>query len=145
MKFVSTDPRDVRQVTCRHTLVQPIPSTGHLWMPENIANIHWPPKDAPLKMFIDAVMKTFGPDCWNTSFLTDFTFQPTLVRRWFRNRELFELQLWHGETESFKDVGCFVAAKIYNHLFDKKNHRVVVATSGDTGGAVAAACAKENG
>ena len=53
--------------------------------------------------------------------------------------------MFHGPTESFKDVGCFVAAQIYHKLFDRTKYRVIVATSGDTGGAVAHAFAQLNG
>lgn len=146
MKFVSTDSsKQTRRVSFREALVEPIPGLGHLWMPEILEPIEWPAKGAPLKAFIDATMKYFAPECWDSAFLNEFAFEPVLVERRFRNRSVMELQLYHGETESFKDVGCFVAAKMYNRLFDRAVHRVIVATSGDTGGAVAAAFAKDNG
>ena len=49
-----------------------------------------------------------------------------------------QFQLWHGPTESFKDLGCDACIRLYRQWFPEKT--VVVATSGDTGGAVAAAC-----
>ena len=45
------------------------------------------------------------------------------------------LELWHGPTRSFKDVGVRFASVLYRDLFP--DARVVCATSGDTGAAVA--------
>jgi threonine synthase len=47
------------------------------------------------------------------------------------------LELFHGPTMAFKDVGARVMAQLYKHLFPTMPYRVVVATSGDTGAAVA--------
>jgi threonine synthase len=53
--------------------------------------------------------------------------------------EIFSLELFHGPTLAFKDVGArFMARCLGYFLKDKKQHTtVLVATSGDTGGAVA--------
>ena len=48
------------------------------------------------------------------------------------------LELFHGPTAAFKDVGARFLAECQSHLGEKKR-TVLVATSGDTGGAVAAA------
>lgn len=49
------------------------------------------------------------------------------------------LELWHGPSMAFKDFGaCFMAALMaYFIRNEDKNHTILVATSGDTGGAVA--------
>jgi threonine synthase len=146
MKFVSTNSDDgTGSVTFLEALTNPLPSRGHLWMPETLAPIEWPSKDRPFADFVNAAMEYFCPESWEATFLDYFSFQPVLKPRTFRNRSVSELQLFHGDTESFKDVGCFCAAKLYNHLFEADKYRVIVATSGDTGGAVAAAFATENG
>lgn len=51
------------------------------------------------------------------------------------------LELFHGPTGSFKDIGARFLARLLSHLRDGGDERVVVlvATSGDTGGAVARA------
>ncbi|AKP73538.1 Threonine synthase [Piscirickettsia salmonis] len=55
------------------------------------------------------------------------------------------LELFHGPTLSFKDIGArFLAASLNRLLFEKQQqHLILVATSGDTGSAVAAALHKQ--
>lgn len=53
---------------------------------------------------------------------------------------LFVLELFHGPTGAFKDVGArFMAALMPELESEPREHTVLVATSGDTGGAVASA------
>ena len=68
-----------------------------------------------------------------------FTFPAPLVR--LRNREDFVLELFHGPTAAFKDFGArFLAACVRRlHPPGEGIRTVLVATSGDTGAAVAAA------
>ena len=49
------------------------------------------------------------------------------------------LELFHGPTMAFKDIGASVLAQLMNVVFSKKSLQatILVATSGDTGGAVA--------
>ncbi len=53
--------------------------------------------------------------------------------------QLYSLELFHGPTLAFKDVGARFMARLTSLLMQesRKEVRVVVATSGDTGGAVA--------
>lgn len=54
--------------------------------------------------------------------------------------KLFVLELFHGPTGAFKDVGARFMAALMPELADARSqHTVLVATSGDTGGAVASA------
>jgi threonine synthase len=50
---------------------------------------------------------------------------------------LFVLELFHGPTLAFKDLAMQLVARLMNHVLLKRSERttVVVATSGDTGGA----------
>ncbi|MEP7031803.1 MAG: threonine synthase, partial [Pseudolabrys sp.] len=50
---------------------------------------------------------------------------------------LFVLELFHGPTLAFKDLAMQLVARLMNHVLIKRNERttIVVATSGDTGGA----------
>ncbi|HZJ53935.1 MAG TPA: threonine synthase [Myxococcaceae bacterium] len=68
-----------------------------------------------------------------------FTFPAPLVP--LRNRGDFVLELFHGPTAAFKDFGArFLAACVRRlHRPGDGTRTVLVATSGDTGGAVAAA------
>ncbi len=54
--------------------------------------------------------------------------------------EIHCLELFHGPTWAFKDLGARFLSRCMQHLISKKekNINVLVATSGDTGGAVAA-------
>ncbi len=49
----------------------------------------------------------------------------------------FVLELFHGPTLAFKDVAMQLIARLMDHVLAKRNQRttIVVATSGDTGGA----------
>ena len=50
---------------------------------------------------------------------------------------LFSLELFHGPTLAFKDFGARFCSKLMSMLQDKRELKVLVATSGDTGSAVA--------
>jgi threonine synthase len=55
------------------------------------------------------------------------------------NDKIYTMELFHGPTLAFKDVGAQFMAEIH-HVFNHENPKkitVLVATSGDTGGAVA--------
>ena len=49
------------------------------------------------------------------------------------------LELFHGPTMAFKDVGARVQARLLHHFTDGTPPTILVATSGDTGSAVAQA------
>jgi len=53
--------------------------------------------------------------------------------------DIYTLELFHGPTMAFKDVGARFMARCLSHFNKNNNHEVtvLVATSGDTGGAVA--------
>lgn len=145
MYFISTDQTRQERVSFEHTLRFPIPSPGHLWIPESIPSCTFPSKENKLIEFIDCVMQVYASGIWKKEMLDHFEMPLHLVEKTFRERTMYELELFHGPTEAFKDVGCFVAAQMYKEMFDAKEYRVVVATSGDTGGAVAHAFSKTDG
>jgi threonine synthase len=55
------------------------------------------------------------------------------------NESIFSLELFHGPTLAFKDVGARFMSRCLGHFAHERSEKVVVlvATSGDTGGAVA--------
>lgn len=55
------------------------------------------------------------------------------------NDRIYILELFHGPTLSFKDFGARFFAQCLQHLLQDKKTTVLVATSGDTGSAVASA------
>src|SRR5690606_24654674 len=50
---------------------------------------------------------------------------------------VFALELFHGPTLAFKDFGARFCSKLMSLLMGKEKVKVLVATSGDTGSAVA--------
>ena len=74
-----------------------------------------------------------------------FTFPAPLVP--LRNRGDFVVELFHGPTAAFKDFGARFLAACMRRLDprDDGTRTVLVATSGDTGGAVAALWARQLG
>jgi threonine synthase len=55
------------------------------------------------------------------------------------SERVWSLELFHGPTLAFKDVGARVQARLLHHFTDGTPLTILVATSGDTGGAVAQA------
>src|SRR5207302_7866203 len=60
----------------------------------------------------------------------------------FRNNDTAVLELFHGPTAAFKDVGARFLAACVARMPGRRT--IIVATSGDTGGAVAAAFAERS-
>jgi threonine synthase len=63
------------------------------------------------------------------------------------DKNLFVLELFHGPTLAFKDVGARFMAALFEYLLkgEKRETTILVATSGDTGSAVASAFYKCSG
>ena len=63
------------------------------------------------------------------------------------NDNIFSLELFHGPTLAFKDVGARFMSRCLGYFLKNENKKVtvLVATSGDTGGAVANAIFKATG
>lgn len=61
-------------------------------------------------------------------------------------RDIWMMELHHGPTLAFKDVAMQIIAQIYDYALGKTGQRlsIICATSGDTGGAAAAAFAGSN-
>jgi len=62
------------------------------------------------------------------------TFDAPLVQV---EEDVYSLELFHGPTLAFKDFGARFCSKLMSMLQDKREIKVLVATSGDTGSAVA--------
>src|SRR5437868_10918926 len=87
------------------------------------------------------VIKPYVGDCIPESELYRITneavnFEIPLVRV---NENIAALELFHGPTLAFKDVGARFMSRCLGHFAKERNEKLVVlvATSGDTGGAVA--------
>lgn len=131
--FVSTG-ASTERVSFRETLRRPIPERGHLWVPEALPSVAWPPEgERPLWEFVSAALTPLvGEDCEEACKRALLSFPIALEKE---SDNILALQLHMGPTRSFKDVGCRVAAELHRTLAE--DGRVVVATSGDTGSAAA--------
>ena len=82
--------------------------------------------------FINDVLDTHFEQICSKAFNFPISLKPI-------NHHTFMLELFHGPTLSFKDFGARFLAETLNTLSDKMKTTIMVATSGDTGSAVASA------
>ncbi len=150
MKFVST--RGAGPVSIREALEAGLAPDGGLFVPTEFPKLG--PKDfenlttlseiggrllGPFFVDDPGVSVTLGEIC-HSAF--DF---PTILRKVPKRPKDFILELFHGPTCAFKDVGARFLARVTAPGRSEKMQTVIVATSGDTGGAVAAAFHKLRG
>jgi threonine synthase len=137
MKFKSSRSSNQNAISLNEALSAGLAPDGGLFIPDHIEKININEGTLPevakqlLKQFFKGDLleshlsnicdKTFNFPCK----LSDIT------------SELSHLELFHGPTAAFKDYGARFLARCYGHL--DKERVILVATSGDTGGAVAAA------
>ncbi len=142
MKFYSTNKKS-EPVSFKEAVLKGIADDGGLFMPETIPSLS--------KEFWDNISEYDLPEIgYNISklFLEDeltdneikdiisssINFNAPLVKLDDSN---YILELFHGPTLAFKDFGARFMAKTLSHLNDGKQITILVATSGDTGSAVA--------
>ncbi|MEO9476069.1 MAG: threonine synthase [Cyclobacteriaceae bacterium] len=145
MKFFSTKGKD-KFVSFREAVIKSLPEDNGLYFPETIpvlepsfiANL----KDKSLPEIGVEVMRHFCADDIPLDKLEEImqdvlSFPTPIVQV---NENIHSLELFHGPTYAFKDVGARFLARClgYFNETDKKEVTILVATSGDTGGAVAA-------
>jgi len=117
---------------------------GGLFVPEEIPKYPDHVRTSLSSMdFTDIAMETIKPyvqDEISGSALSDivmsaFTFSSPLVQA----ADRFTCELFHGPTAAFKDFGARFMARAFSYLRRGEDRplRILVATSGDTGGAVA--------
>jgi threonine synthase len=155
MKLYSTNDKSV-SVSIKEAVLKGIADDGGLFMPYEI------PKHR--ESFISNLDKlTFNEIAFETAklFLSDevpvkdidniiseaITFDAPLARL---NEDVSVLELFHGPTLAFKDFGARFMAKLMSYFIlqsgsDKKKITILVATSGDTGSAVANGFYKTDG
>ena len=143
MKFYSTNNRQL-QVSFREAVLKGIADDGGLFMPTEIPKLP--------QTFLSEIEKYSFPEIGYEiarHFIEDITesdlksivnksltFSAPIVKL---SRNIFVLELFHGPTLAFKDFGArFLANLLSYYLKDEtKETLILVATSGDTGSAVA--------
>ncbi|MBO0939726.1 threonine synthase [Fibrella sp. HMF5335] len=145
MKFYSTNSPN-QLVSSQEALFQSLPADGGLYMPESIPVL-------PTSFLSDLSGRSLPEiasvltSLWLGDELTASDID-TLVTRAFpfdtplvelEADRLYALELFHGPSLAFKDIGARFMAGLMSHYADRLSREIhiLVATSGDTGGAVA--------
>lgn len=147
MKFRSTRSQNETK-TLSEALTLGMANDGGLFMPEHLPSFDVS-RFSQLDQLSDVAYKVLTPFFKNDPLeaelkqITTEAFNFSVPLKYLKNNSAV-LELFHGPTCAFKDVGARFLANCASRL--KKNNdieTVLVATSGDTGGAVAAAFYKK--
>lgn len=144
MRFYSTN-GEVKGVELEQAVLEGLAADGGLFMPDEIGAF---PSgflaEAPSLSFPEIALvtaKSFLGDALDEQVLRDIVedavnFDAPLVEV---KPGIFSLELFHGPTLAFKDFGARFMARLMAHYVAQRNEEltILVATSGDTGSAVA--------
>ncbi len=143
MKFFSVRNKDVPVSFC-DALLQGIAPDGGLYVPEFIPKLSTPffnrIHEHSFHIIAEEVLFSYIADIPLNNLRSiierAFNFSVPLVRL---NENIFLLELFHGPTLAFKDIGARFMAESLSYFLqeEKKEITLLVATSGDTGSAVA--------
>lgn len=144
MKYISTGATHV-QVGFKEAVLKGLAPGGGLFLPETLPQV-----DADFINHLDAIsiqdmayrlLQPFVSDDLSDAQLRtviDHTFQFDIPIKQIGETDIHILELFHGPTWAFKDVGARFLAGCLSHWTDQTKETIIlVATSGDTGGAVA--------
>lgn len=139
--YVST--RGGAGVELREALFRGLAADGGLYVPATSTSLPGQAPTQPVspsasaRWALPALFPTVAPAVLEEVATSAFTFPLPLVEV---EPGVHVLELFHGPTAAFKDVGARVLARLAAALTgDGEERTVLVATSGDTGGAVASA------
>jgi len=144
MKYYSTN-KNTNEVSLQEAVVKGLASDNGLFMPErieklsssffeNIENLTFQ------EIAFEVAKKFFGEDIPEEKLkeivFDTLQFDCPVVKV---TDSIYSLELFHGPTLAFKDVGARFMARLLNYFLGEKKEQVnvLVATSGDTGSAVA--------
>ena len=144
MNYLSTNKQSVK-TTFREAVLNGQPPDKGLYFPERIPtlpaafwqNFKWKPKELIAFETIKPYVGSEIPDEMLLQIcLETVNFDFPLVKI---TENISTLELFHGATLAFKDVGARFMSRCLQYFSGEKNEKtiVIVATSGDTGGAVA--------
>ncbi len=144
MKYYSTN-RNVPSVSFREAVFKGLPDDNGLYMPEEIPSVFSDFLKDPKKFtFQDIAFLTAKPylkgeisDEELKNIIEDAFNFPVPVKQVHDN--IHVLELFHGPTLAFKDFGARFMSRVMGHFLKSENKEIniLVATSGDTGSAVA--------
>jgi len=144
MKYYSTKDK-THQVSLRQAVLSGMPADNGLYMPERLPQV----PDKILKncsqltfpeLAVEVARPLLGddvpPKVLNEIINESLNFDASLVRL---SEKIYILELFHGPTLAFKDFGARFMARLMAYFIKDSNRslNILVATSGDTGSAVA--------
>lgn len=143
--FVSTRSPTAQPVSFEQAMLRGLAPDGGLYLPTALPEVRgeeWLSANSPAEVAA-AVLPSLvglGRDEVHEVFADAIDFPVPVVEL---PRSRFVLELFHGPTAAFKDVGARSMARLMDRVLARSGRRVtiLVATSGDTGGAVADAFA----
>ena len=152
MKYYSTRDKSVR-VSFREAVLNGIPLDKGLYYPEVIPKMDRSfvkelPNLSNEQIAFECISKFSGDDIDDVSLKSIIA---ETINFNFPCKELSDkisvLELFHGPTMAFKDVGARFTSRVLSHfnISEKRKKTVLVATSGDTGAAVASGFHKVKG
>lgn len=145
MKYYSTN-KQAAEATLQEAVVKGLASDKGLFMPETIKQLPQSFFDKIDTLSFQEIAYTVADAFFGEDVEVDtlkqivydtLSFDTPLVHV---NDNIYSLELYHGPTLAFKDVGGRFMARLLGYFIKKqgqKNVKVLVATSGDTGSAVA--------
>ena len=154
MRYISTR-GDAAPASFSDVLMQALAPDGGLYLPET-----WPAprdwsqlEDGSFSGVAAEVLSTFAGDDLSLEEARLLTKEAFAT---FRHEEVAPLrrlgtdhllELWHGPTLAFKDVAMQVLSRLFERELSRRDQKltVIVATSGDTGGAAVSALAGREG
>ena len=144
MNYYSTN-RQVPPATLRDAVLKGLAGDNGLYMPERIPQLGRDffsalPRKTLQEMALDVAVALFGDDI-AAAQLHDIVYEalPFDIPLVKVTDTCYSLELFHGPTMAFKDVGARFLARMMQHFIRNETveTNVLVATSGDTGSAVA--------
>lgn len=142
MKFISTRKHTICE-TLSSAIISGLASDGGLFIPEYLPPIDIELFNPPININLFAqnlLHHFFSHDalaCKLEKIIEKTLVFPFPVQE--INAQTFILELFHGPTASFKDIGASFLAECLTQISQKHKTTIMVATSGDTGSAVASA------
>ncbi|WP_340115078.1 threonine synthase [Maribellus mangrovi] len=144
MKYYSTN-KNTPEVTLQEAVVKGLAADNGLFMPERIEKFdpEFFEKIDQLsfqEIAYEVALRFFGEDVDHEHLkeivYDTLQFDCPVVKV---TDSIYSLELFHGPTLAFKDVGARFMARLLNYFLEEKDQQVnvLVATSGDTGSAVA--------
>ncbi len=149
--YSSSEPN--HQVDFKTAVLQASPPAGGLYIPQQLPPLpasffqelpHLSLQEIAIRVCTHLLGSDIPPDDLQHIVQSAISF-PAPLRR--VNDRIYALELFHGPTFAFKDFGARFMASCMSYLQDSTAQQlhILVATSGDTGGAVASAYFKQPG